>query len=97
MFLRFKNRFSRGLTEIYPCRCGVNFSRSVEGTRETFLHEEPWCEPFRELVAKLEREAGTSLQVGKITDLEGLVVLGEGKTQAEVRELAARFGKERWS
>lgn len=97
MFLRFRNRFKAGVVEIHPCRCGVNFSRSVEGGRETFLHEEPWCEPFQRLVQAVRQQEEARLTAGQVLAPGVLVVLGEGQTEAEVRELAVRAEKERWS
>jgi hypothetical protein len=52
--IRFRNRFTAKPVESRTCRCGRFVSFEVSDGRETVIHELPWCDRFRELMAALK-------------------------------------------
>jgi hypothetical protein len=52
--LRFRNRFTAKPVESRVCGCGRLVTREVSDGRETIIHEHPWCDRFRELIAAID-------------------------------------------
>ena len=91
--LRFRNRFRDAPmpSDVAKCKaCGLHVTHSFAADRETFIHELPWCDTFREFISRAAAEPGVQLHmaVGNVTDRETLII-ADGESIADIDQVPA--------